>query len=76
MEHPNQLGSTGVYAPCPCGSGKKVKFCCGLKEDAEPEKSSTDSSKVESKRPPVPTSAERVGPANAFIGYRHGRRKV
>jgi predicted Zn-dependent protease len=23
-----------VYAPCPCGSGKKVKFCCGdaLKE--------------------------------------------
>ena len=19
------------YAPCPCGSAKKVKFCCGLK---------------------------------------------
>jgi hypothetical protein len=20
--------SKGVYAPCPCGSGKKFKFCC------------------------------------------------
>jgi preprotein translocase subunit SecA len=19
------------YAPCPCGSGKKYKFCCGAK---------------------------------------------
>ncbi|HAY3499317.1 SEC-C domain-containing protein [Elizabethkingia anophelis] len=20
-----------IYAPCPCGSGKKIKFCCGIK---------------------------------------------
>ena len=25
-----------VYAPCPCGSGKKLKFCCpNLAEDME-----------------------------------------
>jgi len=23
------------YAPCPCGSGKKIKFCCGIKKVAE-----------------------------------------
>lgn len=23
--------STNVYSPCPCGSGKKIKFCCGIK---------------------------------------------
>ena len=21
-----------VYTPCPCGSGKKIKFCCGIKQ--------------------------------------------
>lgn len=21
-----------VYKPCPCGSGKKIKFCCGIKQ--------------------------------------------
>lgn len=21
-----------VYSPCPCGSGKKIKFCCGAKQ--------------------------------------------
>lgn len=21
-----------IYAPCPCGSGKKYKFCCAKKE--------------------------------------------
>ena len=22
------IGQEIVYAPCPCGSGKKFKFCC------------------------------------------------
>ena len=22
-----------VYAPCPCGSGRKFKFCCGAKKN-------------------------------------------
>jgi len=25
----NSLKLTDVYAPCPCDSGKKYKFCCG-----------------------------------------------
>ncbi|MBI2058891.1 MAG: hypothetical protein HYT87_03895 [Nitrospirae bacterium] len=76
MEQPNQLGNTGAYAPCPCGSGKKVKFCCGLKEDVDPEKPASASAQVESKRPPASPTRGKSGPSDAFIGYRHGRRKV
>ena len=31
MAIPGKTGAVGRNAPCPCGSGKKFKFCCGRK---------------------------------------------
>lgn len=76
MENSNQLGSTGVYAPCPCGSGKKVKFCCGAVKSVEPEKPSENPRKMEEDRSPTPAASKRLGPADAVISHRYGRRKV
>jgi len=34
VETKNRMSKINRNDPCPCGSGKKYKKCCGLREDA------------------------------------------
>ena len=56
------MSNSDVYAPCPCGSGKKYKFCC-LKKEREAGKHTT-------RTPPESLSSfGRRGPAAKMMEF-------
>lgn len=37
-----RIRTVNRYAPCPCGSGKKFKFCCGVNRHEQAQKERLD----------------------------------